>query len=340
MTRRLVLFLLCLAVAAPAAATAGRPLLHGSHFVMRAEGAHQHNGYFVYTAKPGALLHGLLRITNVGDKSGATPVYAADATTGSTTGVVYLTNTTPRGVGRWIHFGSTSVAPQPGRAVIVPFTIHVPKNVKPGQYVGGSVIDTSATTSVVKTMKVGKREAAATVQLKSITVIAYQVNVSGKMAPRFRVSRITGGNIAGTQVLYLHLSNDGNAMAKPTGTLTLSTLKGVRRQPVRFRMDTVLPHTAIDYPLALGELLPSGAYTAEVEIDGDGTKSVETLPVSISTKQIHNLVAAARTTKGLPAVAHANDLSGIVVAALIGAGALLLLLAGALVVLIARLRRR
>jgi hypothetical protein len=49
-------------------------------------------GYFVYSLSPGVVHQGGVIISNSGTAAGTVKLFAADATTGSTTGTVYLTD--------------------------------------------------------------------------------------------------------------------------------------------------------------------------------------------------------------------------------------------------------
>src|SRR6266436_2564709 len=138
--RRLILLTLAALAIAPAAiAAAPKPV--GPIFGVRAVG-NPKLGYFVYPANAGAVLHGAVAVTNTGDRAGTVKLYPADATTGATSGTVYLTDTAPAGVGTWISLGSHTLTLKPAQRTVVPFTVHVPARAATGDYVGGIVAET------------------------------------------------------------------------------------------------------------------------------------------------------------------------------------------------------
>jgi len=97
MLRRMTVAALLAATFAPSAHAAGPA------FGIRAL-VHSKLGYFVYAAKPGTHVTGKAQITNSGDRVGTVKLFAADATTGQTSGAVYLTSGEKRhDVGAWVR---------------------------------------------------------------------------------------------------------------------------------------------------------------------------------------------------------------------------------------------
>lgn len=344
MYRCLVAAVVCLiALVVQGIAQAAPPALpHGSHFVIQALGPHVHDGYFVFTAKPGSRIAGAVRLSNRGDAAGTTDVYSVDAATGRTSGAVYLTNRKPVGYGRWMHLHKTHVSLPAGGTAVVAFTIRVPRSAHPGQYDAGVFVNTSSqTVRAQRAQAPTKHQAAAVVHVRTVEGVAYLVDVPGKRAPHFTVSHVYAGSEGATQYLYLRLRNSGNALAKPTGSITISSVNGARREPISFAMDTFLPHTQIDYPVALDQALLPGDYTAAVEIDYAGMKALETLPVHVSQKVIDKIVSRTHTTEGLPQPAPpVAAKSGVSMTLLYLLGGAVLVLLAAVAAMFVRLRRR
>src|SRR5207302_9244266 len=80
---------------------------------------------------------------NSGPARRTVKLFTADATTGRTTGTVYLTDQKPTRTGAWVVLSAKSLFLKPGAHKLVPFTVHVPAGTKPGQWVGGIVAETS-----------------------------------------------------------------------------------------------------------------------------------------------------------------------------------------------------
>src|SRR5437016_2656383 len=130
--RRLAAILLLTLVLAPLASAATKAPVFG----LRAVG-NPKLGYFVYSLAPGAVQSGGVIISNSGTATGTVKLFAADATTGRTTGTVYLTDRAATRVGAWISLSATSLTLKPGQDQTVGFTVRVPANARPGEWVGG-----------------------------------------------------------------------------------------------------------------------------------------------------------------------------------------------------------
>ncbi|HEY3920823.1 MAG TPA: DUF916 domain-containing protein, partial [Gaiellaceae bacterium] len=243
--RTLIAALVVLALAPSAAATAATTPV-GPVFGLRAVG-NPKLGYFVYPVSAGTTLHGAVRVTNTGDRTGTVKLYSADATTGATTGTVYLTDSAPKGVGTWISVGAPSLTLAPGKQKVVPFTVHVPGASKTGQYVGGIVAETERQATGPKS----KQKTNVQITVRNLSIVAVEVDVPGTQIARFAIGGVTAGGSQGRQQIFIHFSNEGNVLRKPAGTVTIRTAAGAQVQKIPIHMDTFLPHTAIDYPVQL-----------------------------------------------------------------------------------------
>jgi hypothetical protein len=172
--------------------------------------------------------------------------YAADATTRNSTGIAYRRETAPREAGRWISLGSA-------KGGVVPFTIHVPRDAEPGEHFAGIVTGSG--------------------------VVGVEIDVAGPRVARF----VLGGATADRRRVYLRVSNTGNIAARPQGVVSIERRNGAAFARIAFRMATFLPHTSIDYPLALRTRLRPGAYVANVKLtypgaDAGGLQSSSAAP--------------------------------------------------------------
>jgi hypothetical protein len=236
----------------------------GPAFGLRAVG-NPKLGYFVYAAKGGVVEKGGIWVTNTGDQVGDVKIYSADATTGSTTGTVYLTDATPNQVGRWIVLPTATYTLKPGERKLINFTVNIPANSAAGQYVGGLVAET---VRQVASPKSGQK-ANVQIKVRDLSIVAVQVNIPGPQVAQFTITSATVGGSKGHQQVFIHVANSGNILGKPTGQVTISKASDVSAaalETIPFRMDTFLPHTAIDYPVQLKTALPPGDYVASVKL--------------------------------------------------------------------------
>jgi hypothetical protein len=331
-TRRLALVVLAALALAPLADAAPGPV-----FGMRGLG-NPKRGYFVYALSPGAVQHGSVIVSNTGNRAGVVKLFASDATTGRTSGTVYLTDRAPAFAGKWITLSSSAVPLKPGAHKVVPFTVHVPAGAPAGQWVAGIVAETSHQVQGQKS----KRKASVQIRIRDLTIIAVQVNVPGPPVTSFAIGKVTTGGQRGYQQVIVHLANTGNQLAKPTGTVTIFDSNGKLVQVLDFTMDTFLPRTAIDYPVLLKKALGPGSYTATVSLHAPGAKTVTAKPAfAVSKTDVQQVFTSTTRTLSPPTTTAGSAGAGSLPWALIaGAAVAALILLLALFQLIRRRRAK
>jgi hypothetical protein len=221
--------------------------------------------YFVLPARPGQVIHSEVRVTNAGTATGTALLYGVDATTGATSGAVYVSRTSPRhDVGGWLRLGVVRVTLAPGESRVVPFSVVVPAHVRSGDHLGGIVAENLAVdgSSAVD----GKKGGSFRIRVRHLTIVAVQLALPGARVERLALPRASFGRMGAYPTLVLALRNAGTVMLKPRGTVRLTNAKGTVVERRSFTLDTFLPRTAIGYPLVLHENLPSGVYHAAVRI--------------------------------------------------------------------------
>ena len=325
--RRFVTILLLALVVTPLASAAAKAPVFG----LRALG-NPKLGYFVYSLSPGAVHQGGVIISNSGTATGTVKLFAADATTGNTTGTVYLTDSKAKRAGAWISLATTSLTLKPGQHRTVRFTVRVPPNAKPGQWVGGVVAETSHQVSQPKS----KDKARVQIKIRDLTIVAVQVNVPGPPLLEFTIGGVTTGGQRGFQQIVTHIANTGNVLVKPTGTVTVLNKQGAKLQVLTFKMDTFLPQTAIDYPLLLKKALAPGDYSANVRlaipgVAGAAAKVVTAHPsFSVSKQDVKQVFTSAAPQTPPPNAAGSSSSSkppwALISAAALGALLLALLI--------------
>ncbi len=78
---------------------------------------------------------------------------------------------------------------------------------------------------------------------------------------------VQAGGQNGYQQLLLGLSNTGTVMLKPYGSLQVANAQGQFVKNLSLKLDTFLPQTAINYPIAImGQALGPGDYQAVLSL--------------------------------------------------------------------------
>jgi len=332
--RLLAAALLVLALPSLAQAATKQPV-----FGLRAAG-NPKLGYFVYSAAPGAARNGAVIVSNSGNAAGTVKLFAADATTGRTTGTVYLTDARPKSAGAWVTLASKSVSLRPGTSKRVTFTVRVPTGQKTGQWVAGIVAEASSRVAGKKS----SQKASVQIKIRNQTIVGVQTNVPGTAVSTFEIGKVTSGGQRGFQQLITHIANTGNQLVHPTGRVTVLKSNGDLVQTLPFAMDTFLPQTAIDFPLLLKKALPPGDYKANVTLSvpaagGAAAHTVTASPTfSISKQDVQQIFTSAQPQAPPPGVTASSSRSSSTTWIVIAAVAAVLVLA-ALAWLLLRRRR-
>lgn len=228
-----------------------------------------------------------MTVSNIGDRAGRALLYPADATTGQTTGAVYRSRGAPRrDVGAWLALTHGAVRLAPGASAQVGFRLRVPRSVRPGQHLGGIVAEN---TSLRRAGEARRRNGRFRLNIRTLAVIAVQANLPGPQRTAMSLGAVrAGGARGGRQLLFVSLANTGTRMLKPTLELTVRTRDGRRLQTIRQALDTFLPVTRIQPPVAMrGRALPRGSYRADLLLtDGPRVLARGSRNFSVTDKQL------------------------------------------------------
>ena len=218
--------------------------------------------YFIFDSKPGTLITSHVRVTNSGTAKGSASLYPVDATTGQTSGAVYLNQNDPRkDVGSWLRLGVQQVTLNPGQSQVVSYQITIPATVRSGQHLGGIVAENLTQSSSPQS------NSAIQIKVKNLTIVAVQVNLPGTPIEQLAGTGIQAGGEHSYQELLLGLSNTGTVMLKPEGTLQVTDAQGQVVKNMSLKLDTFLPQTTINYPVAItGKALGVGDYQATLTL--------------------------------------------------------------------------
>jgi hypothetical protein len=250
--------------------------------------------YFIFNSTPGAHIQSAVRVINSGSVTGHATLYGTDATTGATSGAIYLDKTAKRqDVGSWLRLAKSSVTLAPGQSMIIPFQVTLPESVRPGQHLGGIGMEV---TSVGQPKTVTDQQNKVQIHTRIITVIAVQVNLPGTPVEELSASGIQAGGENGYQSLQLVLHNTGTVMLKPAGTMEVMNGQGALLQTLPIKMDTFLPMTSIQYPIYLKSALGAGNYRIALTLNyGDHHILHYTTNFTITAQQVQQAFPTSNT---------------------------------------------
>lgn len=295
--------------------------------------------YFIFDGKPGIVEKNSIRVTNTGNIPGTANLYAVDATTAQTSGAVYLSKDSPRNdVGAWATLAVSQITLNPGQSRTVSFQVAIPANARPGQHLGGIVAENAAQQTSTST----KNNNTFQVKVKTLTIVAIQVNLPGTPVEQLAATSIQSGGDNGYQRILIGLGNGGNVMLKPFGSLQISNAQGQVVKNITLKLDTFLPETSISYPVNItGQALGAGDYQAALTLTyGDGKVLHYTTNFTITQQQLAQVFSSSKTQVSPGLFNGSTGLSPLI---LTGAGLVLILIVGSILywfVLVPRARAK
>jgi hypothetical protein len=246
--------------------------------------------HIILSAQPGQVLQAAVSVQNIGSTPGAVRLYPVDATTEQASGQVYRTESDARmDIGAWAAIDAQAITLQAGESRSIPFTITVPTTPRPGQHLGGIAAEDT-------TIRADEQPGGAIVSFRTVTIVSVEVDIPGPLIEKVMVTKVTPGVISGKQVLALGMGNEGTTSVMPSGTVTIKSAQGLNLRDIRVELRSVLPDTAINYPVAVPtQPLPAGDYYAIVALKyGQSGETQSTLRFTITPAQASALPPTAQ----------------------------------------------
>lgn len=253
--------------------------------------------YFIFDSKPGIVLKSQVRVINSGTATGSVSLYPVDATTGQTSGAVYLNHDDPRkDVGSWMTLGAQQLTLAPGKSQVVSFQVTIPRSVRQGQHLGGIVAENLGQSDKTPSPK-PTQNTTFRINIKNLTIIAVQINLPGTPVEQLAATGVRAGGQGGYQQLFVGLSNTGTVMIKPYGSLHVADAQGHEVENLSLKLDTFLPQTAINYPVTItGPALGVGDYQATVDLTYGHNQALHyTTKFSIVQQQVTQVFGSNKT---------------------------------------------
>ena len=147
------------------------------------------NGYYLLHARPGASVTQTVHLTNNNPDAVDVRVAGIDGFTSTATGTTFTApSKTATKTGTWIVVSTTELRMQPAEQRDVSFTVHVPPNAKPGQYLAG--IGMWIPLATTPTTAPAGDHAGFAITLQGERVIAVEIVVPGPTSAKLVVSGV------------------------------------------------------------------------------------------------------------------------------------------------------
>jgi hypothetical protein len=199
---------------------------------------------------------------SVGDAAGdpvAVRTYAADVYTIVNGGFGgRLRDEASTGMTSWVAYPTETLQLQAGQTVHRPFTITVPLDARPGEYIASLVLENEKPIHADGTFTVDQfvRQAVAVV-----------VTVPGPRSPKLVIGAASQEVVAGRSIVSIAVANPGNVRLKPAVGFTLFNATGAQISQTSLQMDTFYARTDTSVEVPLAALLLPGAYTIRLSLD-------------------------------------------------------------------------
>jgi hypothetical protein len=198
--------------------------------------AGQPRSYFQVTVAPGRPARDTAIISNEGITTGRLQITISRGITAGNSGSAYEDMAGRcTGADCWVSGLPATVTLAPGARRVLAFTIAVPRQAPPGQYLAGITAE-----SATRPRAVRAGSSASVIIIDKVTVgIAVTVGPLSRLRTALVIPAVSAGWIGPTPRLYIPVRNTGQAFARATGQVSCQA--GGRNHSWPVIMETVLP---------------------------------------------------------------------------------------------------
>lgn len=213
-------------------------------------------GYFDVTVAAGKSRTLKVQLTNPGAATATARTYRADAYTllnggfGSRTGADAVTGAT-----MWVDYPGGPVTLKVAQSLEQTFTVTVPANTPPGEYISSIVAESGELTGT----GIGGNQIVR-------TAVAVSIRVPGDLHPAIAVGRASQQQDGTKTTVEVALENTGNERLKPLVQLTVKDSGDNELSARTVAMGSFFSATSTSVDTALPGALPAGRYTVTVAV--------------------------------------------------------------------------
>lgn len=243
--------------------------------------------YFDLTLQPGQSQLLSVELGNHGDLPVEARTYAADSYTIVNGGFgARLADEQASSTTLWVSYEPETIELQPGTAILRPFTISVPEDTRPGEYITSIAIQNAVPTG-------GDGEGVVVRQVMR-QVVAIAVTVPGERAPALAIGGGVHKDVASASVIAVDVQNTGNVRLKPIAALELFDASGAQFDSKSVQFGSFYAGTSTRAEFTFRERLPAGDYTAVVTLTdpGEGIVVSTTEPIVLQVAEREEQAAA------------------------------------------------
>jgi hypothetical protein len=218
----------------------------------------EHGSFFERSLEPGSSAELIVDLANYGDAIVLARTFAADAYPlinggfGARLRGEPITRTTT-----WVDYPTEIVDIEPGRALRRTFTVTVPTDAQPGEYITSIVIENEEPLTSGEGVTFNQFVRAA---------VAIVVVVPGETEAALQLGDARHSFLDGRSVVAVAIDNVGDLLLRPAGSFTITTDAGTTVDSRQVAMDSVYAHNSTWLEVVLDRSLAPGHYFANVDV--------------------------------------------------------------------------
>lgn len=242
------------ALAAPAVANAAEQPVQ-----LSAKPIGQPGQYFDLILAPGQTQDFTIALGNHGTKPIVARTYAADAYTIINGGfAAELRDGTATGTTTWLEYPTRVLTLQPDRATLQTFSVTVPKDTPPGEYIAAVILENDAPIT-----------GTGSVALDQIVrqAVAVAVRVPGPLTAGLAIAAASHKLAAERSVIAVDVSNTGTMRLTPGAKIVLHDDTGKIVSRATVPMDSFYAGTDTKVEITLASALQPGSYSVDLTLD-------------------------------------------------------------------------
>ena len=204
----------------------------------------ENKNWFEYNENPGNIVEDSVILKNLEKSEEQIKIYAADAYSSETGGFILKHSYDEQdAIGQWTKIEEKNIKLKPGEEKEIKFKIFIPKNVNPGSYAGGIIMEQDAddqSECLETTNCEGK------IKIKTRIANRIYLNVSGELRPSIEWTNysylINSKNI----ILKYKFKNNGNVAFEPKATINIYNQFGTLIEKTEKTLGESMPGTTIE----------------------------------------------------------------------------------------------
>lgn len=219
--------------------------------------------YFDLTMAPGESRELKVEVANHGAKQIAARTYAADAysITGGGFGA-RLDGEPATGTTLWLAYPSQTIDLPPGQGLTRSFSVTVPADAEPGEYITSLVVQNAEPTAA--------GSGGVVIRQVQRTVIAVAITVPGERKPALAIGAVEHKFLSAKSIVTATVTNTGNVRLKPSGELVVAGMDGREVSRFALTMDSVYAGGTASIEIPFEKALLPGDYHVTLTLDYEG----------------------------------------------------------------------